>query len=82
MGFNFYASSESARKALCAELKDAEILYTEKHIRTLLIFKGWQVTASIAQKWSLVTLQGKTGYMYVLSKQTDTLYEGVVYGNI
>ena len=47
VGFNFYASSESAYKELCTELKNAEISYAEKYTRTLLIFKGWQVIANI-----------------------------------
>jgi hypothetical protein len=75
--FNFYASSEGACKALSAELKDSGISYKEKATRTLLILKGWQITASITQQWSFATLQGKTGYMYILSKQTNTVYEGL-----
>ena len=75
--FNFYASSEGAYKALSAELKDSGISYREKTTRTLFILKGWEITASITQKWSLATIQGKTGYMYILSKQTNTVYEGL-----
>ncbi|OEK07616.1 hypothetical protein A8C32_17625 [Flavivirga aquatica] len=74
--FNFYASKKKYMELLREELSQSNIPFKITPKRTFLILKGWEVTANVTKKWTLEELQGKTGYMYLLSKQTGVYYEG------
>ena len=76
VNFHFYASKKQNMDLLCKELSDADIIYRVRQTRTLIFLKGWKIEADITKKWTLPELQGKTGYMFVLSKQVGVSLEG------
>ena len=77
VNFHFYASNKQNMDLLCKELADADIIYRVTQTRTLIFLKGWKIEADITQTWTLAELQGKTGYMFVLSKQVGVTLEGL-----
>ena len=74
--FNFYASKKQRKELLVNELLEVNIPYKIKKVKTLFFLNGWKIEVYITKKWTLERLQSKTAYMFLLSKQTDTLYEG------
>lgn len=76
VNFHFYSANKLKTELLCEELKSENIKFEVKQTRTLIFLKGWEITADITKKWSLPELQGKTGNLYVLSKQVGVAFDG------
>lgn len=76
VNFHFYAAKKKNMELLCAELKSDNIEFRVEETRTLVFLKGWKITADIKRKWTLPELQGKTGNLFILSKQTGVSLEG------
>lgn len=54
--FHFYSAKESPADALITGLEKAGLAARKEARRTLFIIKGWHVTTSISQSWTLETL--------------------------
>jgi len=76
VNFHFYSANKQKMELLCEELKSENIKFEVKEARTLIFFKGYEITADITKKWSLPELQGKTGNLYILSKQVGVSLDG------
>lgn len=76
VNFHFYSANKRNMESLCSELKSDEIEFKVKETKTLLFLKGWEITADIQKKWTLPELQGKTGNLFIMSKQTGVSLEG------
>jgi hypothetical protein len=76
VNFHFYSANKQKMELLCEELKSENIKFEVKETRTLIFFKGYEITADITKKWSLPELQGKTENLYILSKQIGVSLDG------
>lgn len=76
VNFHFYATKKKNMELLCAELKSDNIEFRVEETRTFIFLKGWKITADIKKKWTLPELQGKTGNLFIMSKQTGVSLEG------
>jgi len=74
--FNFYASKKLTKELLVNEIEEANIPFRIIKVKTLFFLSGWKVEVEVTKKWTLEALHGKTGYMFLLAKQTGVLYEG------
>jgi hypothetical protein len=76
INFHFYATKKKNMEFLCGELESDNIEFDIKETKTLIFLKGWEITANIKKKWTLPELQGKTGNLFIMSKQTGVSLEG------
>jgi len=76
INFHFYATKKENMELLCGELESENIQYDVKETKTLFFLKGWEINANIKKKWTLPELQGKTGNLFIMSKQTEVSLEG------
>ena len=76
VNFHFYSANKQKTELLCEILKSENIKFEVKQTRTLIFLKGWEITADITKKWNLPELQGKTGNLYILSKQVGVSLDG------
>jgi hypothetical protein len=76
VNFHFYASNNKSKKNLIKILTEENIPFRVNKTRTLIILKGWEIEVDFTKKWTLAELQGKTGNMFILSKQTGVSFEG------
>jgi hypothetical protein len=76
INFHFYSAKKENMELLCDELKFDNIDFEVTQTRTFIFLKGWEITANIQKKWTLPELQGKTGNLFIMSKQTGVSLEG------
>src|SRR6187402_2784425 len=76
VNFHFYSANKQNMELLCEELKSENIKFEVKETRTLIFFKGYEISADITKKWTLPELQGKTANLYILSKQVGVSLDG------
>jgi hypothetical protein len=76
VNFHFYAGKKKNMELLCVELEKDHIDFKVRETRTLIFLRGWEITADIKNKWTLPELQGKTGNLFIMSKQTGVSLEG------
>ena len=76
VNFVFYSSKKKNMELLCNQLKSDSIDFKVRETKMLFFLRGWEITADIKKKWTLVELQGKTGNLFIMSKQTGVSLEG------
>ncbi|WP_440122202.1 hypothetical protein [Tenacibaculum sp. Ill] len=76
VNFHFYSTCKENTELLSKVLSDESIPHRIEKTRTLIFLKGWNIEADIKKKWTLTELQGKTGNMFILAKQTGVSLEG------
>ena len=75
--FSFYAANKTAAEQLAESLRAAGLRKIETRTkRTLLIFKGWEVSAVEDGTWSLQKLQDQTRTYSLLAEKLGIVYDG------
>ena len=74
--FHFYATRESSARRLCELLGEAGYEVTRRATRTLLFFKGFDITATERGRWTLERLQARTRQLHELGEQVGVALEG------
>jgi hypothetical protein len=75
--FHFYAARAGAGERLAGALRDAGYQVSTQEVRTLLVFKGLDVEASVSCEWTLELLQKLTRELVAAADRFDVQFEGL-----
>lgn len=74
--FHFYTTKENSADGLITGLKKAGLTAKKEVSRTLFFIKGWSVTVSISQPWTLEVLNEQTRRFCRLADMLQVVFEG------
>ncbi|KAF0813474.1 hypothetical protein IGB42_01825 [Andreprevotia sp. IGB-42] len=73
--FHFYSADHKSADALISGLGNRGMLVTKRTKRTLIIFKGWEVTVTISRPWTLEQLDQQCVQFATLAEQLSIDFE-------
>lgn len=74
--FSFYAVNQRDADRLQARLRELGAVVEKKSERTLIIFKGWVIKASLRRMWTLTELDAQCLSFASLATEHELRFEG------
>ena len=74
--FHLYATSKSGAESVAAALEESGFEVRTRPSRILLVFKGFEVTASRTSTWSLIQLQEETRRVHATAEDAGVSLDG------